>query len=90
METFAEIVGVTGSLLYILAYALLQKRRDFAKTISYNAMNLIAAALIIFSCMYFWNTAAFIVNIAWLFLSMYGVRRCLKYKKDPTRSRQTS
>jgi len=45
-------------------------------------MNFMAASLVLYSCIYYWNTTTFICNITWLFLSLYGVKRCLKYKDD--------
>lgn len=67
------ILGAVGATLFIFSYFLLQRDKAFASTISYSAMNFIAAFLMLCSLFYDWNIGALINNGFWLFLSLYGI-----------------
>jgi predicted membrane protein len=73
MELFADIVGVTGTILLILAYFLLQAEKIKSDDDSYLYMNAIAAVLILFSLCYSFNLASFIIEIFWIAISIYGI-----------------
>lgn len=74
-----EIVGLCGFALSVGAYAIVQWRRDFAKTFTYSIVNLISAFMVGITYIYQWNTASFVGNAAWGLISLYGVYRCTKY-----------
>lgn len=82
MENIAEIIGIAGALLFLLSYIILQHKRDFAKTVLYSVINLLAAFLVLYSTMYFWNPAAFINNTFWLIISFYGIVKSYSQKKE--------
>jgi len=75
-----NIAGLVGVVLALYAYACVQWRRDFAKTLAYSVLNLLNAALILVSLIGEWNLAVFVSNSIWIGLSLYGVVRCLRYK----------
>jgi hypothetical protein len=76
-----ELCGVLSAVISISAYAAVQWRRDFAKTILFSVSNLVNAALMLVSLAYAWNIGSFLTNIFWLFISMFGIYRCLQYKR---------
>lgn len=68
-----NLFGTCGALLFILSYFLLQRDKEFAKTASYSAFNLLAAALMLVSVYFDWNMGAVINNVFWVTLSLYGL-----------------
>jgi len=87
MVTIYDAAGLVGVALAIYAYARVQWQRDYAKKLSYSVCNLCNSSLLAFSLTENWNLAAFIGNMIWILLSLYGIYRCLKYdrrkKKTP-------
>lgn len=75
-----EILGLAGIAMSIGAYARLQWRRDFAKTLTYSVINLVSAIMVGVSLWFQWNTASFIGNLLFGFISVYGVYRCINYR----------
>lgn len=67
------IFGICGASLFIVAYFLLQRDKDFAKHIAYSLINFVAAALMLVSIAYDWNIGALINNGFWIILSLYGL-----------------
>lgn len=86
MTTIFETVGIIGVTLILIAYGLLQIEKLSTKHLSYHALNLAGALLIIASLLSAWNLPALIMEIAWVLISMYGFLHCLyqthKRKKD--------
>ena len=75
-----DVIGLSGAFIYILSYVLVQLHRDFAKDLGYSGLNLLGAVLISISLWENFNLSAFIVQTIWIFISLYGIYRCLKYK----------
>lgn len=76
-----DVAGLIGVALAIYAYARVQWRRDYAKEMGYSALNLCNSLLLMYSLLGKWNMAAFAGNAIWAVLSLYGIYRCLKYKR---------
>lgn len=81
MLAFHDTVGLVGLGLIIWCYMRVQWRRDHAKTIEYSATNLAAATLLLLSVNVYWHPIAFLATLYWGLVSLYGIVRCLKYKK---------
>lgn len=79
--SFYESLGLVGAMLYIVAYALLQYRRNFARTYAYTIINLVATLFLLTSLSEKWNIAAFVGNVFWFLISLYGLHRCYKYTR---------
>ena len=75
-----DVIGLSGVALSTLCYARLQWQRDFAKKLSYSALNALASTLLLISLWNTWNIAAFTSNLIWIMISLYGVHRCIKYQ----------
>lgn len=68
-----NLFGTCGALLFILSYFCLQRDKEFAKTLSYSALNLLGAAFMLVSVYFDWNMGAVINNMFWVTLSLYGL-----------------
>ena len=68
-----DIVGSTGVATIILTYILLQTERIRSESLIYSALNGLGAGLIAFSLLYSFNFSAFIVEVLWVLISIYGI-----------------
>lgn len=71
MDIF-NILGVGGSILYMVSYFMLVHEMVDGNGLAYFAMNGIAAGLVLFSLLNYWNLPAFIIELAWIMISIYG------------------
>ena len=77
----AEIASITGSVLYMSSYGALQRNKEFAKTLSYTLMNLVAPVLVLYSCVFYWNSGTVIAQFFWFFISAYGLKDYIKNRR---------
>lgn len=68
-----DIIGSIGVGTIILTYVLLQTGRLRSESLAYSALNGLGAGLIAFSLLYSFNFAAFVVEILWVLISIYGI-----------------
>lgn len=66
-------IGIAGDVFIISAYFLLQLGKVNAKGLPYLFLNLFGALFIVFSLIFAWNLAAFIVETTWVLISIYGI-----------------
>ncbi|MDD9900866.1 MAG: cyclic nucleotide-binding protein [Alphaproteobacteria bacterium] len=74
-----DVLGILGAVGYLTAYAALQIRREFAKSVFYSISNFLSALLVAISLLYDFNLAAMIIQMTWMVISGFGIYRCLKY-----------
>lgn len=68
--------GYLGVALVLLAYLLLQARLLRGDGLAYQLMNLLGALGLILSLLFgSFNMAAFLMEVAWLLISLYGIVR---------------
>lgn len=72
-------IGLCGVAISLGCYARIQWQRDFAKRMSFSALNGLASVLMLICLSHSWNLASFVSNICWLGFSLYGMWRCFKY-----------
>ena len=77
MELIADIVGVIGVLCGIGAYFLLQRGVISASSAAYLGLNLLSPSLIMLSLLVHWNLPAFMLQLAWLAITLYGIHKHL-------------
>ena len=70
-----DLLGVIGSFIIIAAYFATQRGWVRASDWRFPLANLIGALLILFSLMVAWNLAAFVMEIFWIAISIYGLVR---------------
>ena len=71
--TLPDLIGLVGVGLILIAFAALTLERIDPKGWPYNAGNAIGAALILISLLYSFNLASFVMEIAWLGFSLFGL-----------------
>ena len=67
-----DVAGLIGSAIVIIAYFATQAGWFSANDPRFAWANLIGAALIIASLTMDWNLAAFVMEIFWILISVYG------------------
>ena len=78
MQNFLfNMIGLTGSLILIYCYFLLQTDKISSEDVNYSICNAIGSGLIIVSLIEKWNLPSFFIEAFWLLISLYGV---YKYK----------
>lgn len=73
MDALFNIIGITGTGCILLAYFLLQKGRAAGDSYMYLLLNLSGAALITVSLFWHWNLPAFVLEMAWIIITAYGL-----------------
>jgi hypothetical protein len=73
-----DFAGTVGVAILIVTYLSLQMGKLDAHRIPYSALNALGAGLISFSLLFRFNVSAFIVEIFWVVISLFGIYRCLR------------
>ena len=81
MGYIADAVGLFGVFLCLLAYGLARKGQISAYKAPFIILNTVASAMVIFSLSYTFNLAAFILEIAWLIISISSLMKIV-IKRD--------
>ena len=77
-----DVVGSIGVATVIITYFLLQTGRFKSESLRYSVLNGLGAGLIAFSLLYSFNFSAFVVEVLWVLISIYGmIKYTLKGKK---------
>ena len=76
--TIYDGIGLSGVALILVAYTLLQIEKIDPKAVAYSTLNLVGALLILVSLYFSFNLASFIIEIAWLVISGYGLVKALR------------
>ena len=80
-----DFAGNVGVALMVVAYLLLQMGKLRLNDLSYSLVNVIGAALVLISLLYSFNLSAFLVEVFWLLISLFGL---IKYLAGPRSSKQ--
>jgi predicted membrane protein len=72
-----DFAGNIGVALMVIAYLLLQAEKLRSTDLSYSLMNGAGALLVVISLFYRFNLSAFLVEVFWLLISVYGLIRYL-------------
>jgi hypothetical protein len=73
--------GLFGVVLILLAHFLLQAGRMRGDALLYQLMNAAGAMLVLVSLLYAFNLSVFVMEAAWLAVSIYGIVRVRKTKR---------
>jgi paired small multidrug resistance pump len=77
MATTADILGLIGVALTVLAYFLLHWGTFKSENLAFAAMNAVGSALILYSLIVAWNLSAFVMEACWFVISIYGIVKSL-------------
>ncbi|HZH43271.1 MAG TPA: hypothetical protein VEY50_04235 [Lysobacter sp.] len=80
-----DVVGLAGVGLMLLAYFGLQAGRVRSDGLDYQLANLIGAALVLVSLLVEFNLSAFVIETAWVLISLYGIVRARRARRSPPR-----
>lgn len=70
-----DIVGSVGVAIIILTYVLLQTGKIKSEELIYSLLNAAGSGLIVFSLLFSFNFSAFVVEILWVLISLFGVAK---------------
>ncbi len=76
-----DFIGSIGVATIILTYILLQTERIKSESLAYSVLNAFGAGMIVFSLVYSFNFAAFVVESLWVLISLYGIAKYF-FKKN--------
>jgi hypothetical protein len=84
--TWFDVAGFIGVLLIVAAYLLLQLDKLPSSSPNYSVLNAAGALLVIVSLIFKFNLSAFIVEVFWLVISLFGLAKLLLSRGDSPRS----
>ena len=68
-----DVIGNIGVLIILGCYLLLQLNKLASSELSFSVFNGLGALLILISLTYEFNLSAFIIELFWLLISLFGV-----------------
>lgn len=71
-------VGIAGTLMILGAFFLLQAGRVSGTGLTYQLLNLFGAAGVLVSLLGQFNISVFVLEIAWMAVSLYGIVRTVR------------
>jgi hypothetical protein len=74
-KLFINILGWTGSVLYLIAYALVSLKKVEGDSIVYQAMNIIAGILLVIYTIYLGAYATTALNAVWAAIGIFTLGR---------------
>lgn len=77
----ADPIGLIGVVVLLAAYFLLSTGRWASDSLTYQVYNLIGAILILYSLCFHWNLSSFVIEVAWVTISLIGIAR-IKIQKN--------
>ncbi len=77
METslFISILGWTGSILYLLAYALVSAKKTAGDSLLYEGINIFAGTLLVIYTLYLGAYATTGLNAVWVAIGLFTLSR---------------
>lgn len=79
--SWADAVGVTGTMLIAIAYFLQQLGKMTGDSLAYLLMNLTGAVLLMISLCVNFNLASFLMEIFWIASSLIGLGNYFRRKQ---------
>ena len=77
-----DLVGNIGVLFILFTYLALQLERINPTGIPYSALNGVGALFILVTLFFDFNLSAFLIELAWLLISLFGLWRCFTARKS--------
>lgn len=75
-------IGFVGMAFVVFAYLLLQMNKYTIKSIQYQLLNLVGAILLLISLFVHFNLGSFIIEVFWIGITIYGIAKNIKEKKN--------
>jgi hypothetical protein len=80
IDILFDIIGMSGTILVVGAFFMLQLEKLTPKSLAYNLINLTGAILLLISLCYNFNLASFVIELFWIAASIIGL---VKYYSKP-------
>ena len=79
--------GIAGTLMVLGAFFLLQAGRVSGTSLAYQLLNLFGAGGVLVSLWGKFNLSVFVLELAWMIVSLYGIVRSLRMRmaRPPSR-----
>jgi hypothetical protein len=68
-----DLVGNAGVLMVLATYLGVQLDKLDARSLAYSVLNAVGAGLITLSLCFDFNLSAFLIEVAWVLISLYGI-----------------
>jgi len=81
-----DVIGVSGVIIVVATYMLLQIDKIDAKGFWYSFLNAIGSVMILYSLTYNWNLASIIIEFFWIAISLFGL---WKWNKSRNKAKKT-
>lgn len=78
-----DLAGNIGVLMMVIAYLLLQLEKLSSSAVSYLLLNAAGAVLVILSLIFHFNLSAFLMEVFWLLISLFGLAKPLFSRAKP-------
>ncbi len=80
-----DLAGLAGTLAVLAAFFLLQAGRLSGTSLRYQLLNLFGALGILASLLGGFNLSVFLLQLAWMGVSLYGIAQSLRRRRMPER-----
>ncbi len=77
-----DTIGIIGVVMVLITYFLLQSQKIDSKGFLYSFLNAFGSLLIVYSLLYNWNLASFIIEFFWILISLWGLKKWYRSKKE--------
>lgn len=78
-----DLLGLLGVGLIVFAYLLLQLDKLRSSALSFSLLNALGALLIMVSLLFSFNLSAFLMELFWFVISLFGAFRRMVSKPSP-------
>lgn len=85
-----DFIGIVGGGFVLVSYWLLQANKMSPTSFAYSGLNLVGAVMIMFSLTNAWNLTAFIIEIIWAMISLYGLIKWYSFHRQSTREKSNN
>lgn len=77
LSDWHNVIGTVGVAFVLFAYFMMQLGKMAHNGILFSGMNLIGSAFIMVSLYFDFNLASVIIEISWLFISLFGLTKAI-------------
>ena len=81
ISVYSDYIGIVGVLLTLTAYYLLNVNKITSDSMLYLSFNLVGSCLLLVSLVFNWNLSSFLIEVAWVGISLIGLYRYFKVAK---------
>ncbi len=78
----SDAIGGIGAVMVVVTYFLLQTKTLSSHDLLFSVLNTFSSLMIVYSLIYHWNMASFIIEVFWVLISLYGIYNYYIGKKN--------